>query len=157
MGPVWKKLIQNLSCFFADDIYVSSIQRFEKFVSKVLSVAMLIVISVALIDLILILAKDLLQEPFGFFNRALIDIFGLFLNILIALELLENITVYLQENTVRLELVIATSLIAVARKIIIFDFSKFNNSDLIALGIAILALSISYWLIKRLNSQLRSS
>jgi uncharacterized membrane protein (DUF373 family) len=101
-----------------------------------------------------VLAKDLLQEPFGFFNRALIDIFGLFLNILIALELLENITVYLQENTVRLELVIATSLIAIARKIIIFDFSKFSNSDLIALGVAIFALSISYWLIKRVNSKI---
>lgn len=156
MRSVGEKFIQYLSSFFADDTYVRSIRRFEKFVSKVLSAALLIVISVALLDLILILARDLLQEPFGFFNRTLIDIFGLFLNILIALELLENITVYLQENTVRLELVIATSLIAIARKIIIFDFSKFSHSELIALGIAIFALALSYWLIKRLNSQLRS-
>jgi hypothetical protein len=48
MRPVWEKLIQNLSWFFADDIYVGSIRRFEKFVSKVLSAAMLIVISIAL-------------------------------------------------------------------------------------------------------------
>lgn len=155
MKSLWKKLIQKFPLFFADVTYVGSIRRFEQLVSKVLSVALLVVISVALIDLILLLAKDLLQEPVGFFNRTLIDIFGLFLNILIALELLENITVYLQENTVRLELVIATSLIAIARKIIIFDFSKLNNSDLIALGVAIFALSTSYWLIKRLNSQLR--
>lgn len=146
--------MQNLSFFFADSSYVSYIRRFEKIVSKILSAALLIVISVAVVDLIQILIRDLLQEPFGFFNRALIDIFGLFLNILIALELLENITVYLEENTVRLELVIATSLIAIARKIIIFDFSKLNNADLIALGVAIFALSISYWLIKRLNAKL---
>jgi uncharacterized membrane protein (DUF373 family) len=154
MQSLWEKLTQNLSLFFADLTYVGYIRRFEKLVSKVLSAALLIVIAVALIDLMQVLAKDLLQEPFGFFNRALIDIFGLFLNILIALELLENITVYLQENTVRLELVIATSLIAIARKIIIFDFSKFSNSDLIALGVAIFALSISYWLIKRINSKI---
>ncbi|MGG6267476.1 phosphate-starvation-inducible PsiE family protein [Leptolyngbya sp. AN03gr2] len=154
MRSVWEKLVQNLSFFFADSTYVGYIRRFEKIVSKILSAALLIVISVAVVDLIQILIRDLLQEPFGFFNRALFDIFGLFLNILIALELLENITVYLEENTVRLELVVATSLIAIARKIIIFDFSKLNNADLIALGIAIFALSISYWLIKRLNAKL---
>jgi uncharacterized membrane protein (DUF373 family) len=43
-------------------------------------------------------------------------------------------------------------LIAVARKIIIFDLQKYSGTDLIALALAILALSISYWLIRRVRS-----
>jgi uncharacterized membrane protein (DUF373 family) len=95
------------------------------------------------------LVADLLREPTGFFSTTLIEIFGLFLNILIALEILENITAYLRKQVVQVELVIVTSLIAVARKIIIFDFEKLGGLDLIGLGAATLALSVSYWLVRR--------
>ena len=111
-------------------------------------------ILISLADLIILLVKDLLSNPTGFFAKTLIDIFGLFLNILIALELLENITAYLKKHVVQVELVIVTSLIAVARKIIIFDFNKYDNMDLLALGVAILALSFSYLLIKLTNRRL---
>jgi len=94
-----------------------------------------------------------MQEPTGFFNKGLIETFGLFLNILIALELLENIAAYLKKHAIQVELVIVTSLIAVARKIIIFDFSKATGTDLIGLAIAIFSLSISYWLIRRINAK----
>jgi uncharacterized membrane protein (DUF373 family) len=90
----------------------------------------------------------------GFFNKTLIEIFGLFLNILIALELLENITAYLKKHIVQVELVVVTALIAVARKIIIFDSNKYDKNDLIALANASLALSVSYWLIRRMNQSI---
>ncbi|RMF24401.1 MAG: hypothetical protein D6756_07045, partial [Cyanobacteria bacterium J083] len=86
-------------------------------------------------------------------KKTVVELFGLFLNILIALELLENITAYLKKHIVQLELVIVTSLIAIARKIIIFDLSKYSNNDLIALSIGILALAVSYWLVKRANQK----
>ncbi|MCX7595240.1 MAG: phosphate-starvation-inducible PsiE family protein [Fischerella sp.] len=44
-----------------------------------------------------------------------------------------------------------TSLIAVARKIIILDFEKISDSELLALAAAIVALSICYWLVRRTN------
>jgi uncharacterized membrane protein (DUF373 family) len=123
----------------------------ERIAAKILALALGAVILISLVDLIILLIKDLIADPIGFFDKTLIDIFGLFLNILIALELLENITAYLKKHIVQVELVIVTSLIAVARKIIIFDFSKYNSLDLLALGAAILALGASYWLIKRVN------
>ncbi|PSP16539.1 MAG: hypothetical protein BRC58_09020, partial [Cyanobacteria bacterium QS_8_64_29] len=46
-----------------------------------------------------------------------------------------------------------TSLIAIARKIIIFDSSEGASRDLIALSIAVLALAASYWLIRRTSRQ----
>lgn len=139
--------------FFKDDNFLEVIHKLENIVSKVLSVALVIVIIVSIVDLIIFLSKDLIAEPIGFFNKTLIELFGFFLNILIALELLENITAYLKKHVVQVELVIVTSLIAVARKIIIFDFSKATSTDLIGLALAIFALSISYWLIRRLNAK----
>lgn len=145
----WNKLANP----FRDENFLKGIHKIENLVSKVLSVALVAVILVSLGDLIIFLWKDLIIEPVGFFSQTLIEIFGLFLNILIALELLENITAYLKKHVVQVELVIVTSLIAVARKIIIFDLSKATALDLIGLAFAILALSISYWLIRRMNNK----
>ncbi|PMB43848.1 hypothetical protein CEN41_11810, partial [Fischerella thermalis CCMEE 5330] len=75
------------------------------------------------------------------------------LNILIALEILENITGYLKKHVLQVELVIVTSLIAVARKIIILDLEKVSGIDIIGLGIALLALSISYWIVRKTTSK----
>lgn len=81
----------------------------------------------------------------------IIEIFGLFLNILIALELLENITAYLRKHVVQVELVFITALIAAARKIIILDFEKVSGDQLLGLSAAIFALAISYWLMRQIN------
>jgi len=122
---------------------------FQSAVAKVLSLLLILVIILALVDLGFILTRELITEPYGFFNSTLLDIFGLFLNILIALELLENIQAYLDYQGVQVRLVVATALIAVSRKLIIFDFAKSSGLDLFGLGAAIFSLSISYWLVSR--------
>lgn len=147
----WRKIAKRTSFLGKDEHFLSFINITETFVSKILSIAMVIMILVAIVDLAIFLSQNIFESPLGFFNKSLIQVFGLFLNILIALELLENITAYLKKHVVQVELVIVTSLIAVARKIIIFDFSKATGIDLMGLALAIFALSISYWLIRRLN------
>jgi uncharacterized membrane protein (DUF373 family) len=148
-----KKLIIALRNGLRDDNFMSMVHGVENLVSKILSLVLIIVILVTLIDLIIFIIKDLFyQGSFGFFEKNLIEIFGLFLNVLIALELLENITAYLRKHIVQVELVIVTALIAIARKIIIFDPKKYDKDDLIALAVAALALSGSYWLIRRANA-----
>jgi uncharacterized membrane protein (DUF373 family) len=143
-----RKNNHKLKHLFRDENFLHAIEFFERFVARVLSIALVIVIMVALVDLVIYLFAKLQSEPVGFFNTTVIEIFGVFLNILIALELLENITAYLQKQILQVQLVIVTSLIAVARKIIIFDLDKENSEQkLISLGIAILALSISYLLV----------
>lgn len=57
------------------------------------------------------------------------------LNVLIALEILQNITAYLRKPIVQVELVIVTCIIAVARKIVILDFEKTLGIDLIELAL----------------------
>jgi uncharacterized membrane protein (DUF373 family) len=136
-----------------DKSFISGIDQVEGLVSKILSIVMVVVILFAVGDLIIILGEQLFTSPKGFFNESLFEVFGLFLNILIALEILENITAYLRKHVIQVELVIVTSLIAVARKIIILDLEKATGLDIIGLAVAIFALSISYWIIRHTNAR----
>ncbi len=135
------------------DPFMRGINSIESLISRILAILLVGLTLLAVLDLARYLVTDLFSDPFGSFSTNLIEIFGLFLNILIALEILENITAYFQKQVVQVELVIVTSLIAVARKIIIFDFDKLNGIDLLGLGVATLALSISYWLVRQANQR----
>ncbi|QMS92290.1 phosphate-starvation-inducible PsiE family protein [Nostoc edaphicum CCNP1411] len=148
-----KKLLRRILGATKDENFMHMIENIEVLVSKALSIFMVIVILVAIADLGFFIFKELFTAPYGKFNTTLYKIFGLFLNILIALEILENITAYLRKHVFQVELVIVTSLIAVARKIIILDLEKVGGIDIIGLGIAILALSISYLIIRLSNSK----
>ncbi len=154
---MWEKSKTQLIKFtslLGDDGFLQILHFFEKLIAKILSACLILVIFVSLIDLIKYLYTDLFgQHPIGFFGTTLIEIFGLFLNILIAMELLENISGYLKRNVIQVELVIVTSIIAVARKIIIFDFNKYGEMQLAALVMATLGLSASYWLLKQVNNR----
>lgn len=146
---VLKQLTAVYTRLFGDEGFLSLLSGIEKLVAKAISVGMIVVIFVAVYDLGLFLFKEIATPPFGFNTITLIEVFGLFLNILIALEILENITGYLKKQVIQVELVIVTSLIAVARKIIILDFQKTSGVELIGLAIAIFSLSISYWIVRR--------
>lgn len=132
-----------------DEEFLDLIEKIQIILSKLLSIAMIIVTLVSVVDLGVILVTLLVDEPDRFFRTTLFQIFGVFLDILIALEILENITAYLRRHVVQVELVIVTSLMAVARKIIILDLDKITGTELIGLAIAILALSLSYWIIRK--------
>jgi uncharacterized membrane protein (DUF373 family) len=136
-----------------DEIFLDGLKVFENVLSKVLSLFMIAVIFVSVIDLGVVLFQGLLDPPDDFLGRTLINIFGLFLNILIALEILENITAYLRQHVVQVELVIVTSITAVARKIIILDLAKTTGIDLIGLALAVFSLSISYWIVRSMRNR----
>lgn len=148
MSPL-EKFIQEIKYLTKDEGFLHFMETIEGVVSKVLSLAMIVVILYSVIDLIFFLFQQLFISKSLFDKDNLFEIFGLFLNVLIALELLENISGYLKKHVIQVELVIVTSLIAVARKIIILDLEKKSWADLIGLAFAILALSVSYWLVRQ--------
>lgn len=144
-----RKLSQQLKKISKDDNFLALLEDIEVIVSKILSLLMVIVILFTVFDLTYFILRELLiSEAKGVFKATLFKTFGLFLNVLIALEILENISGYLKRHVVQVELVIVTSLIAVARKIIILDIDKTSGLEVIGLGVAILSLSISYWIIR---------
>ncbi|MBC1238455.1 phosphate-starvation-inducible PsiE family protein [Nostoc sp. 2RC] len=148
-----RRLLKVILGTTKDQNFMHMIENVEVLASKILSLLMVVVILVAIGDLAVFIVKELFTAPYGKFNTTLYKIFGLFLNILIALEILENITAYLRKHVFQVELVIVTSLIAVARKIIILDLEKIGGIDIIGLGIAILSLSISYLIIRFSSSK----
>jgi uncharacterized membrane protein (DUF373 family) len=82
----------------------------------------------------------------------LIRVLGDLLNILIAVEVLQNITSYLRRNVVQIELVLITAMTAVARKVIVLPPGSEAKPQLLAgLGVAVLALAAAYWLVCRIN------
>jgi uncharacterized membrane protein (DUF373 family) len=150
------RIVRNLKSWISDDEkFLSSLKIVEGWVSKLLSIGMILVTLIAIFQLgyslIETLAQTIRQHDSDNFNTQLFQLFGLFLNVLIALEILENITAYLKKHVVQVELVLITSLIAVSRKIIIMDLEKKDSNDLIALGVAVFALSISYVMIRLSN------
>ena len=149
-----KKILRKLKQITSDENFLHFSYLFENAVAKVLSIALQALIFIIVVDLIFFLITDVGNDRADYFKTTrLIELFGLFLNVLIALELLENITGYLKKHVVQVELVVITALIAIARKIIIFDLSKYSSNELIGLGVAIIALSTSYWLIKNINKK----
>jgi len=148
-----KKVLRTLVNIWKNDGFLHAITKVETILAKVLSLIMIVVIIVATIDLIRVVIMDLVLEPISPFGRGLFEIFGVFLNVLIALEILDNVTAYLRKHVIQVELVIVTSLVAVARKIIILDLDKTSGISIIGLGVAIFALSISYWIIRASHQQ----
>jgi uncharacterized membrane protein (DUF373 family) len=144
MRNFWRNLV-NL---WKDKGFLDTLGKVETILAKVLSLIMIVVIVVSTIDLARIVIVDLSLDPRILFNRGLFEIFGMFLNILIALEILENITAYLRKHVIQVELVIVTSLVAIARKIIILDLDKTTGISIIGLGVAIFALSVSYFIVR---------
>ncbi len=146
LANLWRSMLS----LFKDENFLSAISKIENIISKILAISLIFVIFIALFDLLKLLTVDLfLTDPKGVFTAPLLKIFGMFLNVLIALELMENVTAYLRQHVIQLELVIITALTAVARKIVIFD-SK-TEGDLTGLAIAVLSLSISYWIVRSQN------
>jgi uncharacterized membrane protein (DUF373 family) len=130
--------------------FLNAIDWVIRLVAKVLAIIMVFVTLISVLELIVYLVKDLFDPSKLFFSSDILKIFGLFLNALIAIEILENITAYLKKHRVQLELVVATALTAVARKLVVFD-SKGGGGDLTGLALAVLSLSISYWIVHSIN------
>jgi len=81
-------------------------------------------------------------------------VLGDLLNLLIAIEVLQNITSYLRRHVVQIELVLLTAITAVARKVIVLPSSAENKPMLlVALGIAVLCLAGAFWLVRQVNQQ----
>jgi uncharacterized membrane protein (DUF373 family) len=126
----------------------------EREVARLLTLITTVVISAAIIQLMVSLGSKLLTGSAAtWLGDDLIKILGDLLTVLIALEVLQNITSYLRRHVVQIELVLVTALTAVARKVIVLPSGAENKPQLlVGLGIAVVSLSAAYWLVKRANA-----
>lgn len=136
--------------WFSDRAYLRAITSFERALAKVLSLVLSGVLVVAAIQLLMFVGNDLLDLSVNWTGEGLIRLLDEVLVILIALEVLQNLTAYLREHAVQIELVLVTALTAVARKVIVMPPGvQKNPADLIGLGFAVLSLAAAYWLVRQ--------
>ena len=149
---LFRNLSKQVESVTGVENFLGFLERVESLVAKLLSLAMVGVLIFTVFDMGVFLFFALFIPPGDRSEKTfLIEVFGLFLNILIALEIMENITAYLRKHVIQVELVLITALIAAARKIIILDFAKVSGDQLIGLGVAILSLAIGYLIMRQMN------
>jgi len=137
---------------------ISYLEKFERIVTAVLLVMLAVVVVLALIDLGWLLIKDILKPPLFILEVAdLLEIFGFFLLVLIGLELLETVKCYYLEGRIELKVIFSVALIAIGRKIIILEPSKYGGMTLIGIGVIILALVAGYYVVTTKDLQYQSN
>ena len=126
------------------------LEKVERLVVSSLLVMMVSVVFLSTVELGWIIIKDIITPPVFLLDiNELLDIFGMFLLVLIGVELLETVKMYLNEKKVHVEVVFTVAMIAIARKVIILDVKELSSLTLIGIGAIVLALSTGYYLLKR--------
>lgn len=121
-----------------------------RFAVKILAILMVLVIVWGIGDVIYVLYQRLTEPPFLLLQiNDILATFGAFLAVLIAIEIFINISMYLSTDVIPVRLVIATALMAIARKVIIFDFEKITPPFIYGTAAVVLALGLTYWLITK--------
>lgn len=133
-----------------EELMIEYIKKFERVIVLSLVVMMALVLLLATIELAWIIGKDIISPPMFLLEiNELLEIFGLFMLVLIGIELLETIVkTYLHQSSDHARIVMAVAIIAVARKIIILDVKDSSGLMLLGLAALVLALCVGYFLIK---------
>ena len=127
-----------------------TLHGFTRAVILALIIMMMVAVAVSTVELLIILIQELLKPPvylLGIDN--LFEIFGFFMMILIALELLESIRTYLTDELLHVEVVFLVAMIAIARKVIILEVKNLEPLTLIGISSVIIALAVGYFLVKK--------
>jgi uncharacterized membrane protein (DUF373 family) len=129
----------------------SLLKRYEKFMVSALMIMMAVVLGLATLDLGWLILKDVITAPYLLLDISeLLDIFGLFMLVLIGIELLETIMkTYLMDGTPHFEVVLSVAIIAIARKVIILDVKEVESLSLFGIAAIVIALTAGYFLMKR--------
>ncbi len=126
----------------------------KRIIAGVLLALMFLVVTIGTAELIWVIGREIINsaslgvDDFLLSESGLFLIFGLFLNVLIAVELIETVEVYFREHSLHAETVILVAIIAVARKAILLDLSAYSAATIAALGGMIVALGVTYYLVK---------
>jgi len=101
-------------------------------------------------DVVYVLYKRLMAEPRGLLQISdILATFGAFMAVLIAIEIFVNIISYLREDVIHVRIVLATAMMAIARKVIILDYNTTSPQYIYATAAVVAAMALAYWLVVR--------
>lgn len=131
------------------------LKKFEKGLIQLLMGLMAIVLVLGTLDLGWFVIRNIITPPYVLFDvNLLLDVFGMFMLVLIGIELLETIMkTYITQGPPHYETVLSVAIIAIARKVIILDVKKVESLSLIGIAAIILALTVGYFMMKRARQE----
>ncbi|CAH1206857.1 conserved membrane hypothetical protein [Candidatus Nitrotoga sp. BS] len=133
-----------------DDPFIKYLHRTIRIGVKFLSILMVFVILLSILDVLYVIWDKISESPRYLMNtNDLLETFGSFLAVLIAIEIFLNITIYIRSDVIPVTLVVATALMAISRKIIVFDYKHLDPAYVSASALVVIALGITYVLIKK--------
>ena len=133
-----------------EDPFIEFVHRIIHFAVKVLAVLMVMVIVWGIGDVIYVLYQRIISPPFLLLSiNDILATFGAFLAVLIAIEIFINISMYVKTDVIPVRLVVATALMAISRKVIIFDFEEVTPPFILGTAAVVFALGVTYWLISK--------
>ncbi|HBG95376.1 MAG TPA: hypothetical protein DDY14_08650 [Chromatiaceae bacterium] len=138
----------------ASDPVLRFLHRILRAATYVLALAMAIVILEGVASVIYTLYITMSRPPF-FMVPDIVKTFGVFLAVLIAYEIFSNITLYLRTDVFPVKLVIATAMMAIARKVIVLDMDDYSAMDLMGIAAIVLSLGTAYWLVTKADTDAR--
>jgi uncharacterized membrane protein (DUF373 family) len=142
---------------FSDKRFLSAIHAYERQLAKILALLLAVVIGFATFELVLQSGFKVIQWQTDWFDGSMIKLLDRLLLIFIALEVLQNVTAYLRDQVVQIELVLLTALTAVARKVIVLSPGTENKAPLLAsFGLIVVGIAAAYWLV-RIAGQARNN
>ncbi len=136
---------------------LTSFQRFEQVVSRVIMSFVAVIIVYSIILAAIELVGDFLLGPRFVEQELLQDVFGSILTILILLEFNHSIAVALAEKTgvIQARFVVLIAILVISRKIILLDFKSATIETLAGHAGVALALGLLYWLMDAANREHR--
>ena len=118
---------------------------------KSLAILMIVVIIFGVIDVGWTIYQRFVAAPrFILTMGDVLATFGAFMVVLIAIEIFQNIVLYLRDDVIHVKIVLATALMAIARKVIILDYDELEPTYIAATGIVLIATGITYWFVHKL-------
>ncbi|MDP4737022.1 MAG: phosphate-starvation-inducible PsiE family protein [Prochlorococcaceae cyanobacterium MAG_34] len=144
--------MKNLRRLWQDVNYLQLVDRSEQSLAKLLGIVLLVVLVAGTVQLMSVVVVAVLQPDTPWLGSKMNAVLGDLLTLLIAVEVLQNVTSYLRRHVVQIELVLLTAMTAVARKVIVLPPGAENKPQLLGgLGIAVLALAAAFWLVRSVN------
>lgn len=130
-------------------------KQYEKLMIQLLMAMMAIAIGLATLDLGWVIFQNVFAPPIPLLDAdQLLDIFGLFMLVIIGIELLETIMkTYLVKGEPHFEVVLSVAIIAIARKVIILDLKEIDSLSLFGIAAIILSLTLGYYFMKKSHTE----
>jgi uncharacterized membrane protein (DUF373 family) len=140
----------RMSLEHSSDPLIKHLYTVIRYTVRVLAVLMVLIIIWGVADICWVIYERLREPPYFLLKmNDILVTFGAAITVLIAIEIFINVILYLHEDVIHVRLVLATALMAIARKVIVFDFKELEPHYIYATGFVVLALGITYWLVCR--------